>query len=478
MERSHKEDNRQGKPDGYCHKLIPHPIIFLGNIKSLIFGEKIVLVVIAVLSFLTADLVINQVSDVLAPVNRSAGGITLFVAIAIVYSIGQHRILGFISKTGRSIREKSNTLRIVHKSIRIQQLVLVAIIWIIIGEILFTSEYQTFFLEIIATVSIGMIIILDFVFAKSFIKWYKWNPSSKAVLVFGLAFAIGGASLIPLLVREVAHLAEKEEIRTADSKVFFADTAEEKGPFFESISLIFNSLKLASFVLLLAATTLLIYHYKEKIGKVKFWIIILLPLLYYVSTIIDVFGIYVPESDNEILVYYGLASLDQVAAGILFAIPFRAMARTVRENDPTRKYMITAALGFVLFFGLNNATIYIAPYPPYGVAAFSIGALATYMIFTGIYSTAISISLNIQLRQSIKRLALKESSLLSSIGTAQMDSEVHNAVNKMKDVIRTEEKELAQKAGIETNITENDMEDYMKIVLEEASKARKKRTSL
>jgi hypothetical protein len=44
----------------------------------------------------------------------------------------------------------------------------------------------------------------------------------------------------------------------------------------------------------------------------------------------------------------------------------------------------------------------------------------------------------------------------------------------MKDVIKAEESELEQQAGIETNITQNDMEDYMKIVLEEASKARKK----
>jgi hypothetical protein len=452
-----------------------HQNIFLEKIKTLFFHNNISLLVFVVLCFLAADLVINQVSDVLAPVNRTAWGIAFFILIAIVYSIGQHRILAFINKTGKTVREKSNTLRIVHKSIRIQQVVLVIAIWIIIGEILFMSKYHTFFLEIIACVSNGMIVIIDFVFAQRFIKWYRSNATSKAVLVFGLAFAIGGASFIPLLVKEVAHLMEAEEIRTADSKVVFADTAEEKGHFFETISLIFNFLALASFILLLAATILLISHYKQNIGRIKFWIMVSLPLLYYVSTLIDVFGIYVPESDNEILVYYGLGAVNQVAAGILFAIPFRAMSKSVKDDDPTRKYMITAALGFVLFFGLNAATIYIAPYPPFGVAAQSIGALATYMIFTGIYSTAISISLNMKLRQSIKRLALQETSLLSSIGTAQMDSEVRNVVNKMKDVIKTEENQLAQNAGVEANITQNDMEDYMKIVLEEASKARKKR---
>ena len=55
-----------------------------------------------------------------------------------------------------------------------------------------------------------------------------------------------------------------------------------------------------------------------------------------------------------------------------------------------------------------------------------------------------------------------------------MDSQVRSVINKMKDVIKAEESESEQQAGIETNITQNDMEDYMKIVLEEASKARKK----
>jgi hypothetical protein len=447
---------------------------FFKTVKSYILGEKIVLLIIVLLCFLTVDVVINQISDVLAPFNRSAVGISLFVAIAIVYSIGQYGIMKFISKAGKSIQEKSFIIKRVHEIVKNEQLVLTSIIWLIIVEIIFTAQYQTFILEIIATISLGLTVGLALIFAQRFIKWYGSNPTSKAVLVFGLAFAVYGLSFVPSLVSEIFRLPEQEQIRTSSSEVFFPDTAEEKGAFFQSLSLMYNYLKLSGFVLLLGATTLLIFHYKQKIGKIKFWIVILLPLFYYMSTVIDVFGIYIPESDNEIMLYYGLAAVNQVAGGILFAIPFLTMAKSVKENDPTRKYMITAALGFVLFFGLNNTTLFIAPYPPFGIAALSISALATYMIFTGIYSTAVSISLNMQLRQSIRRLALKESSLLSSIGTAQMDSQVRSVINKMKDVIKAEESELEQQAGIETNITQNDMEDYMKIVLEEASKARKK----
>jgi hypothetical protein len=86
----------------------------------------------------------------------------------------------------------------------------------------------------------------------------------------------------------------------------------------------------------------------------------------------------------------------------------------------------------------------------------------------------VSMSQSMNLRQSIKRIALSETNLSSSIGRAQMDSEIHGVVDKMKDTLISEEKSLAEKTGIETNVSTEEMEDYMKIVLEEAAKARKK----
>jgi len=97
--------------------------------------------------------------------------------------------------------------------------------------------------------------------------------------------------------------------------------------------------------------------------------------------------------------------------------------------------MMTAAYGFIIFFGLNQTTLFVAPYPPYGLAAQSISALATYMIFVGLYSTGVSMSQNMQLRQFIRRIALGDVNLLSSIGSAQMDIEVRRVVSDMKYVI-------------------------------------------
>jgi len=54
--------------------------------------------------------------------------------------------------------------------------------------------------------------------------------------------------------------------------------------------------------------------------------------------------------------------------------------------------------------------------------------LWAYMVLIGIYSSAISVSEDSKLRQSIRNFAIKESRLLDSIWTAQMEQEIERRV--------------------------------------------------
>ena len=96
------------------------------------------------------------------------------------------------------------------------------------------------------------------------------------------------------------------------------------------------------------------------------------------------------------------------------------------------------------------------------------------MIFLGVYCSAISISQDIQLRQSIKKVATQDSNLLSSIGTAHMAQEIQRKIDRFKDDVQEEEKELEQKTGIEANIKEeDDIKSILEEVLQEVSKKKK-----
>jgi hypothetical protein len=115
-----------------------------------------------------------------------------------------------------------------------------------------------------------------------------------------------------------------------------------------------------------------------------------------------------------------------------------------------------------------------AAYPPFGINSLSLLPLSSYLVLFGLYSSALSLSQDITLRQHLRSMARNDKNLLSSIGTAQMETEVKRAVNELKDVADAQEKELEEKTGIETPIAENEVEDYLKQVIEEVSKSRKK----
>ena len=101
--------------------------------------------------------------------------------------------------------------------------------------------------------------------------------------------------------------------------------------------------------------------------------------------------------------------------------------------------MILSGFGLMLFFGSNQAVVLVNyPYPPFGLATISFLGLSSYLIFVGIYASAISVSGDTELRKSIRKYAITESKLLDSIGSAQMEQQIQRRVIDMMNKIRTD----------------------------------------
>jgi hypothetical protein len=199
----------------------------------------------------------------------------------------------------------------------------------------------------------------------------------------------------------------------------------------------------------------------------------LIPLLYYVSTLVTTLGLYKPQTDSEQLLSYGLGSFNATAGGILFGIAFWTVAKSIRQDNATRDYMIIAAYGFVLFFLATQVGLFAASYPPFGFATYCLLGLSSYMIFLGLYSSAISVSQSIQLRRSIEESIKGDSNLLSSIGTAEMQEQVLRKVDGLKDVVEENEREMRARSGIESSIPKEDILTYLEEALQEVGKSKK-----
>ena len=72
----------------------------------------------------------------------------------------------------------------------------------------------------------------------------------------------------------------------------------------------------------------------------------------------------------------------------------------------------------------------LTPYPPFGLATLTVLIVASFLVLVEIYNSATLVSLNNNLRRSIRKHTL-ESRLLDLIGRAEMEKEIQKTVTKI-----------------------------------------------
>jgi hypothetical protein len=145
--------------------------------------------------------------------------------------------------------------------------------------------------------------------------------------------------------------------------------------------------------------------------------------------------------------------------GLLLGLAFWTIARSVNKGT-TKSYLLISAIGIALLFSANHSSIAVAnaPYPPFGIASVWFLGLASYFLLFGIYSSALSITRDLELRQEIRRSVEKQSSLLHSIGTSEMEYQIQ------KNVINIYKK-LPADAEPQSSLEEEDIKQYIEEVI-------------
>jgi hypothetical protein len=224
-----------------------------------------------------------------------------------------------------------------------------------------------------------------------------------------------------------------------------------------------------AYVLTWIGTVMLLRPYIKKLGKIKFWVIMSVAMLYYlISFPLFVLGYFTPYENVNAMTNILITSFAPVLTGIVFGAAFLSVARTLQRGSNVRNHMIIAAYGFLLFYIAGSAMASQAAYPPFGLASVAFTGLSCYLIYTGLYSSAVIVSQDTSLRQSIRRSVTEQSKLLDSIGTAHMEQELQSRVltiaKKHSDII-------TEKTEVEASMTENDMREYIEMVTKEIHKS-------
>jgi hypothetical protein len=423
---------------------------------------------------LITDASLTRTSDLLSPAlsRKSDSTMAVFTLISIPYFVGQFIILLFVRHRSKEIQVSANVqFYRTYKVTMAVQIALSIILLFVILQLVMMSSY--FILSLVATIAISyalataMMVLL----MKSFLSWYKTSKNS-VILAYGISAAILAIHLSFTVFFTASVLLDlPAEVRTYISRIpFFIP-----GSLTFILSDIYSLTSILSFSILWGATVLLLHHYSQKVGRIKYWIVVTLPLVYFLSQFPTLFLNVFDPIIKENPIFFGslftlVFTLSKPAGGILFGIAFWTISRHIRSTIAVRDYLTISSLGFVLLFASDQAVVLIiAPYPPFGLAAISFMGLSSYLIFVGIYYSAISLSHNDRVRREIKKFATQESKLLDSIGSAQLEKDISEKVN----IIRQIENSATQSLGVQPSIDEDEIRKYLEYVLNE-KKADKK----
>ncbi|MGH9975542.1 MAG: hypothetical protein ACRD8Z_06860 [Nitrososphaeraceae archaeon] len=227
-----------------------------------------------------------------------------------------------------------------------------------------------------------------------------------------------------------------------------------------------------AFVLLWIGTVFLLQGYKKKLGRWKYWILMLIPLLYFLSQFQPVvlnFLLSYVSNDPMVFnfVYIIMVHASRPIGGVLFGLAFILVARKL-QNREVRGYLVMTGIGFLLLLVSYEAQALItAPFPPLGLLSGSYFGLASYLIFIGLYSSAVSISQDSKLRASIRMSVELEVKFIGSIGDAEMD---HRILDKVLITSKKFSEAMPEETGIFSSLSDIEIRDYIEEVLAETQR--------
>ena len=440
--------------------MIPNRSMF-----SSVYASRIILSII--IAVLLVDISTIKISDLVSSHVATSSTIALYISITITYVVGQYFVLEFVKRKSSMIRDKDTKLHlnILHRVSMITQYILLGLLALVILQIVIRSYYDTIFLTSAMTISYALATVMLSFLAQRFFSWFRLNKNA-VVLLYGLSsttLAINTTLVCFLLVATSSSMLIEIE-QHGSSPPFFAP-----GSLSSVLTYGYTISSIVAFMVTWSASAMLLHHYSQKLGRVKYWIIVSIPLIYFLSQFLTLFlNLFAPLIELN-PIFYGILftlifTLSKPVGGILFGLAFWTAAKSINSST-VRDYVVISAYGFMLLFVSNNPIPLLAtPYPPFGLATVSFMGLSSYLILVGIYSSAISVAQDTKLRQTIRKSTTEESKLLISIGSAQMEQEIQRRAVK---VAKDQQQTMAEQTGVQSSLTEHDMKQYVSEVLKE-----------
>jgi hypothetical protein len=342
----------------------------------------------------------------------------------------------------------------------IVQSLIICLILVVFIQISILEKYYTEFVKYTMIFSsLLSIFFISLLFAR-FLLWYQASKNN-AILLYTIS--TGAIIANSTLVIIFSYFAFLNVFQVMDPLIPSMNNMMFKLPELKSAYIISSTVE---FVLILLSSILILKPYASNIGRIRIWFLAIIPTVYFLSK----FQFYQSWLSN-ILVdghilspvsFFRFLSLFEVTTNVIgslaFGITFWIISRRISDNL-LRHFVQISAIGITLLFLSSQITnLILLPYPPFGLVSISFAGIASYLLFIGLYQSAIITSRDSVIRSLINKSAENESKFIGSIGTSEMK---YNISSQIRDVVKKFGDKIIQDNTYEINDLKHDAKDFV-----------------
>ncbi|HZA06859.1 MAG TPA: hypothetical protein VE619_04065 [Nitrososphaeraceae archaeon] len=452
-----------------------------------IINKETYLMIFIAWAIIITDVIFGTFLDVLGKPLNSSFGVILFITMSItVFFAGLYSLRDYMVALRKELDAPSFFNRL-YKATPIFLYTLLVIFGAIIVEMVLFSQYSNYLLILIVLISAVAVLFFGFRTYK-FLSWFKSSVKKRHNIMI-LAFAVSSMLLcISVTISTALDTKELVFARPPSIDPHFHSSNSMASRHLSRIELVihlYGFLVPQVTAIAIAETVAVAYflrYFKNQIGRATFWTLIILPPVLFLT---GIFGPQLLTTGSEFvytlprfLIFRVLGTAGWVGADLVIAYAYILVAKTLgRQITSSRNkiinYLIIAAVSTILVSPTTNNWITDNSYPPFGAIQRAFLVLASFLFSIGIYSVAMSVAQDAELRQLARKYA-NEYALLDTLGSAQDNAEIMRKVVKL---VHKHADAMEKETAVESSmIDDNEVRQYLELVIRETREKKDDRT--
>ena len=366
------------------------------------------------------------------PVSSKVGIFTIFsITFAIFAIVLLKAIESYDLMSSYKQRKAQNLVRFTALA---SQFMVIAFLAVEIVQMVFVKMYNSNLTLLILFTSFVPSVLFILLLVVLLVRWFR-SSKNFMIMAYAISFSIVCIYLVLSIVYvNVQYTSTSEWIKAKSLHSTLVNSSVSDLSFSFGVTL--DALSLLSFVFVWVATVALLRQYRNKIGRTRFWVIITIPLLYFLFPFETYFANFSEAmlSGSPVIfsvIYILLFSATKQVGGVLFSIVFLTAATKIKQPHLQNSLRIAAIGIAVVFSSLEINSLLYAAYPPYGVLTIMLMPLGSYCLFIGLFASARLASQDKKLRREFYQSAEKQLAFLQTLGKVQMENELEKSLKSI-----------------------------------------------